>query len=276
MKLRSAGILALMAFSTALPAVAADGGLDRVIEARQLRVGVAMNMPWVAKSAKGELIGYDIDLARLLAKDLGVTPVFVEMPFVELVPRLTKGDIDIVASGLAITPARARVVMFSDSTNRSAIRMVALRSALGNDPAKALAAPGMTIAALAESTDAAAAAAAFPQARILALPTAAEALAALIDGRAQAMVATAPVPRLAATLYDAKLQLLKQPLTYTPEAFAVRSGDGRLLTYLNNWVSFRRADGTLSTMQNNWFGRMDWLRQLEPETARKAAPAPAK
>ena len=276
MNLRFAHLAAFVAIGIAVPAAAAEGGLDRVIDAKQLRVGVAMNTPWVAKSAQGALIGYDIDLAKMLAKDLGVTPVFVEMPFADLVPRLAKGDVDIVASGLAITPARAKTVAFSDSTNQSAIRVVAARKALGKNPAKALATPGMTIAALAESTDAAAAAASFPTAKILTFPTSAEALSALMDGRAQAMVATAPVPRLAATLYDAKLQLLKRPLTFTPEAFAVRPSDNRLLTYLNNWVAIRRADGTLANAQNSWFGRMDWLRQLEPETAPKAAPGPAK
>lgn len=276
MAVRSICCAALIAVFATVPSIAAEGGLDRVIDAKQLRVGVAMNTPWVAKSAKGDLIGYDVDLAKMLAKDLGVTPIFVEMPFGDLVPRLAKGDVDIVASGLAITPARARTVLFSDSTNQSPIRVVASRKALGNDPAKALGSPNMTISALAESTDVDAAAASFPQAKLLTFRTAAEALGALIDGRAQAMVATAPVPRLAATLYDAKLQLLKKPLTYTPEAFALRAGDTRLLTYLNNWVAVRRADGTLSTMQDNWFGRMEWLRLLEPETARKTATSPAK
>ena len=54
------------------------------------------------------------------------------------------------------------------------------------------------------------------------------------------------------------------------------SGKKRASFRVLETTRFRRADGTLSTMQNNWFGRMDWLRQLEPETARKAAPAPAK
>lgn len=248
------------------PAVA-DPSLERVTQAKTLKVGVAINPPWVVKAPSGELTGYDVELARSLATDLGITPRFVEMPFSDLVVRLARGDVDMVASGLAITPSRARQVMFSDVTGRAEIRVVAARTALGKDPAMALSTPGFTIAALADSTDAAAARTAFPTAKIVTFASAAEVLAALLAGTTQAMVATAPVPRLTATLYDAKFELLRRPLTQTPEAFALRPDDARLLVYVNNWIAARTADGTIRNANDFWFGRMTWLRQLEPVSA---------
>ena len=264
---RAALLSAVLALGVAPVARASpiEMSLQRVITAKTLKVGVAVNPPWVIKTASGELVGYDIDLARGLAADLAVTPTFVEMPFADLVPRLASGDIDLVAAGLAITPARAREVVFSDTTGNAAIRVVAARAALGADPEKALGAAGFTIGALANSTDADAARSAFPQARLITYPSAAEALAALLDGRTQAMAATAPVPRLAATLYDAKFQLLRRPLTHTPEAFALRADDTRLLTYVNNWIAARTADGTIASANDYWFGRMTWLRALETD-----------
>ena len=269
-------VLSLVAacMSAAAPTLAIEPSLDRVVSSKTLRVGVAINAPWVVKSQAGELTGYDIDLARGIARDLGVTASFVEMPFADLIPRLAKGDVDIVAAGLAVTPARAREIVFSDVTNSAAIRVVASRAVLGNDPVKALSAAGFTIAALAASTDADAARRAFPAAKVIEYPSAAEALAALLDGKAQAMAATAPVPRLTATLYDAKFQLLRRPLTHTPEAFALRPDDTRLLGFVNNWIAARRADGTIGNANDYWFGHMTWLRTLEPAKAAGAGAKP--
>jgi len=266
-----------VAAATFSASASADPSLERVTQAKVLRIGVAINIPWVVRTAGGQLTGYDVELARALAADLGVAPQFVEMPFGDLVARLARGDVDMVASGLAITPARARAVMFSNTTGSAAIRVVASRAALGTDPAKALSAPGFTIGALADSTDADAARQAFSNAKVVTFPSAADALAALLNGTTQAMVATAPVPRLTATLYDAKFQLLRRPLTHTPEAFALRADDTRLLGYVNNWISAKAPDGTIENANDYWFGRMMWLRSLETDIkSTQASASPTK
>ncbi|MGK6318377.1 transporter substrate-binding domain-containing protein [Sphingomonas sp. DT-204] len=254
-------LIALM--SPMSPAVAADDSLQRVIAAKVLKVGVAPNAPWVIKKPDGSFAGHDIDLVEAFAEDLGVTAQFVEMPFADLVPRLAKGDVDMIAAGIAITPERARSVAFSAPTGMQEIGTVADRKALGTDPATALEKPSFRIAVLAKSTDEAAARNAFPKASVVTYPTAAAALAALIDGQAQAMVATSPVPRMAASLYDAKLRLIGGPLERTGEAFAFRPDDVRLLTYANNWIAARQIDGFIGNVGTHWFDGHKWLRAAE-------------
>lgn len=264
-------ILALSAWLTVLPA-RADDSLKRVIDQKALTVGVAINPPWILKKADGKFAGYDVDLTNALASDLGVELKLVEVPWNDLKARLLKGDFDLIAAGYANTPERAREVVFSNPTGAADIRMVASIAGLGKRPDKALTAPGYKIAVLSNSTDEAAAKEAFPKADILSFDNTTAVFAALIGGDAQAMVATSPTPQMAARLYDAKFKLVGGPLLRTPEAFALRPDDVRLVQYVDNWISARTADGTIAGVRRYWFGGFKWMSRFDtgakPEQAK--------
>ncbi|MDX8497358.1 transporter substrate-binding domain-containing protein [Mesorhizobium sp. VK4C] len=270
-KIIAAIILALSAWLTLLPA-RADDSLKRVIDQKTLTVGVAINPPWILKKADGKFAGYDVDLTNALASDLGVELKLVEVPWNDLKARLLKGDFDLIAAGYANTPERARDVVFSNPTGAADIRVVASIASLGKRPGKALTAPGYKIAVLSNSTDEAAAKEAFPKAEILSFNDTTDVFAALIGGNAQAMVATSPTPQMAARLYDAKFKLVGGPLLRTPEAFALRPDDIRLVQYVNNWIGARTADGTISGVRRYWFGGFKWMSRFDtgakPEQAK--------
>ena len=63
-------------------------------------------------SRSGELIGYEVELARMLAVSMGVTPRFVQIPFPRLLESLEAGEVDLVMSGMTITPKRNSRVAF--------------------------------------------------------------------------------------------------------------------------------------------------------------------
>ncbi len=265
-------IVSLIAALVMLAAPArADDSLQRIITAKALKVGVALNPPWVIKKADGTYAGNDVDLVNALAQDLGVKPNFVEMPFADLIDAVARGDVDLAASGIAITPERARSVAFTAPTGIQRITTVADRKSVGKDPASAMAKPEFKIAVLQSSTDEAAAKGAFPKATVIAYPSAAEALAALLGGSAQAMVATEPVPQMAASLYDAKLRRVGGALQQTAEAFALRPDDARLLTYVNNWIAAGEADGFIRNIGTHWFDGQQWLSAFETEKRPAAA-----
>ncbi|AZO29903.1 transporter substrate-binding domain-containing protein [Mesorhizobium sp. M1B.F.Ca.ET.045.04.1.1] len=270
-KIIAAIILALSAWLTLLPA-RADDSLKRVIDQKTLTVGVAINPPWILKKADGKFAGYDVDLTNALASDLGVELKLVEVPWNDLKARLLKGDFDLIAAGYANTPERARDVVFSNPTGAADIRVVASIASLGKRPSKALTAPGYKIAVLSNSTDEAAAKEAFPKAEILSFNNTTDVFAALIGGNAQALVATSPTPQMAARLYDAKFKLVGGPLLRTPEAFALRPDDIRLVQYVNDWIGARTADGTISGVRRYWFGGFKWMSRFDtgakPEQAK--------
>ncbi|MER8801412.1 transporter substrate-binding domain-containing protein [Mesorhizobium sp. M0018] len=271
-KMIATTILALSAWlALSLLPARADDSLKRIIDQKTLTVGVALNPPWILKKADGKFAGYDVDLTSALASDLGVDLKLVEVPWNDLKTRLLKGDFDMIAAGYASTPERAREVVFSNQTGTADIRMVATIASLGKRPGKAVAAPGYKIAVLSNSTDEAAAKEAFPKATILSFDNTSDVFAAIIGGDAQAMVATSPTPQMAARLYDAKLTMVGGPLLRTPEAFAMRPDDVRLIQYVNNWIGARTADGTIGGVRRYWFGSFKWM--LRFDTSAKPEPA---
>ncbi len=80
-----------------------------------LIVGTSPDFPpfeYVAKN--GSIVGFDIDLIRLLAHKIGYKGIkIVSMDFDSLIPALLHGKIDVIAAGMSITPQREKVVAFT-------------------------------------------------------------------------------------------------------------------------------------------------------------------
>ena len=79
-----------------------------------LRIGLeAAYPPFEATDDRGEVEGFDVDLARALAESLGRPAVFRNMKFDALIPELQAGRIDVICSGMSFLPERELVVDFS-------------------------------------------------------------------------------------------------------------------------------------------------------------------
>ncbi len=78
-----------------------------------LRVGMATVYRPFAFKEDGKLQGVEADFAAQLGKDLGVDVTLVELPWDQLIPALRKGQIDVIMSGMSITPERSKLVAFT-------------------------------------------------------------------------------------------------------------------------------------------------------------------
>ncbi len=87
--------------------------LQEVLNTGTLRVGVTLYAPWAARAANGELVGFEVDVAKQLAADMRVKAELRAYDVERLIPALEAGEIDLIAAGLTITPARALHVNFS-------------------------------------------------------------------------------------------------------------------------------------------------------------------
>ena len=74
--------------STAL--AASQDVFDQIIKKGEIRVGISIMAPWVMKDKNGKYIGFEIDIAKQLASDMGVKLVLKEYPWNELIPKLIK------------------------------------------------------------------------------------------------------------------------------------------------------------------------------------------
>lgn len=97
----------------AAPAASADL-LSDIRQRGVLRVGVAVGVPLFSYlDARQELVGSDVDTARLLASDLGARLEIVRLTNAERITALEAGAVDVVVSSLSITPEREQVVGLS-------------------------------------------------------------------------------------------------------------------------------------------------------------------
>ena len=87
------------------------------IEARKvLRVGYLPDaLPFAFFNQRGDLVGFDIELAHRLAREMNVTLAFVPVDRARMAEQLADGYCDLVMSGVAVTTNRARQLLFSDA-----------------------------------------------------------------------------------------------------------------------------------------------------------------
>lgn len=76
-------------------------------------VGVEASFPPWAYVESGEYKGIAIDAMRKIAEDAGIEIEFKDLPFPSLIPALSAGKIDILATGLTVTKERSKVIDFS-------------------------------------------------------------------------------------------------------------------------------------------------------------------
>jgi polar amino acid transport system substrate-binding protein len=91
--------------------------LERVRQAGVLRWGgdIQGGEPYVFEDPDhpGQLVGFEVELADAIARELGVRAEFVQNDWSNLVPSLDRGSFDVAMNGLEVTPARADTVAFT-------------------------------------------------------------------------------------------------------------------------------------------------------------------
>ena len=257
------GLLAAL-IALAAPAMQADA-VDDIRARGTLRVGVSLFEPWTMRAEDGTLSGFEVDVAGQLARDLGVSPQLHVYEWDKIIDALEKGEIDVIAAGMAITPARALRVAFSvpyaDSgvsiaTNTTMTRAIGGLSELNT--------PDIHIATVSETQAAGIAATLFDKARISTYTQPAEAEQQVLDGKAHVYLATVPEVRFLALRHPQQIDVpLSEPLIESKAGLAVQRDAQGLLNYLNAWVTARQADRWLATHHRHWFDSVHWLESGE-------------
>lgn len=122
MRLFSLVLVSLLALPA--PGLAAD--LPEIKARGQLIAATSGNLPPVTYlNDKNELIGYDIEVGRFIAKHLGVKLDIVRLDWKGILPGLQTGRFDAVFSNVNITPERKEIFDYSIPYSRSAVVVVA-------------------------------------------------------------------------------------------------------------------------------------------------------
>jgi polar amino acid transport system substrate-binding protein len=239
--------------------------IDEISRRGVLKVGMSTFVPWAMNDKNGQLIGFEIDVAKRLAKDLGVDVEFVPTKWSGIIPALLTGKFDVIIGGMGIRPERSLKVNFTIPYDYSGMAIVANKeTAPGYGSLEEFDNPDVTVVARIGTTAADAAKKYMPNANIKLFDDEAQALQELKTGRAHAMVASAPLPAFQAienpdTLY------LPIPGTFTrePIGFAIRKREADALNVFNSWIRVVDSEGWLAERKAYWFESRDWQSALE-------------
>ena len=255
-----------------LPAAAQESGpaIEQIRKRGVMRVGVSTFVPWVMRDKNGDLIGYEVDVANRLGKDLGVKVEFVPTAWDGIIPALQAGRFDLIIGGMTPTPPRMQSIDFTNPYSYTGIGLVAnSRIAGGRKSAADFNAPDVIIAMRRGVAAVADVQKQMPKAQIVFFDDDAQAQLEVVNGKAHAFVASEPKPTFA---YLDNRTVLYKPfdafLADSFEAMGMRKGDPQTQQVLNEWIAERFKDGFLKERRTYWFATRDWADKL-PAEARK-------
>ncbi len=238
--------------------------LEQILKRGVIRVGMSTFVPWAMRDKEGNLIGFEVDVANRLAKDMGVNIEFIPTKWSGIIPALLTGKFDVVIGGMGIRPDRNLKVNFSIPYDYSGQSIMAHKEmAKGFNNLSDFNTPEIAIAARIGTTAAAAAQKYMPKAQLKLFDDESQAVQELLNGRVHAMVASAPLPAYQVIKNPDKLFLpLEDSFTREPNGFAIRKSDLDTLNYFDNWIRFVEAEGWLKERKDYWFGTRDWENQV--------------
>ncbi|MEE8057167.1 MAG: transporter substrate-binding domain-containing protein [Pseudomonadales bacterium] len=237
---------------------------QEVLDSGQLRIGVSIFSPWVMKAKDGQLIGSEIDMARRLAVDMGLSPEFGLYEWKKLIPALENGEIDIIVSGMGIKPKRALRVNFSRPYGDVGVGLAAnTRLTADFSSLDDMKKQGVNIGVIADTVSADVAKRLFSKTTIKYFSTEDEVQQALLKGDVHAVIAASPLPKFLSLKYPEQIDVpLAKPLLNFKEGLAINKGDADFLNFLDAWVVARTADAWIPSTRHYWFETLEWQEQL--------------
>lgn len=238
-------------FMFAQPAMA---DLADILSAGKIKIAVPENFPpFGALGASGEHEGYDVDVAKLIAEDLGVELELVPVTSKQRIPFLETDRVDLVISSMGANPARAKSIWFS--------------SAYAPFFSGAFAAPGMAISSPADLSgkkvgltsgtleDLEITKVAPADAEIIRFGDNAATLAAYASGQTDVLVTGNTVAADFGKANADKPIETKFIVKNSPCFIGVKKGSFDLLQWVNVFVLHKTLGGELNAMSQKWFGQ---------------------
>ncbi len=259
-----AGLILLSACAHSPEKIAAAGptsGLQKILEKGELVVGMTGKQPPLnMKNPQGRIIGLEPDLARMMAGAMGISVNLKLMDFFELFPALETGQIDMILSGMTITPDKNLKVAFVGPyfvTGKvfltKADHIVKCQELCDVDS------PQTTLTALKGSTSQQFAEKMIPKAKLIPARDYEEAIGWVIEEKADAMIADQLTCLLAVIRHpDQGLLTSMKTFSQEPLGIALPGTDPLLINWVENFLKALQGSGELKKIVEHWINNEIW------------------
>ncbi len=246
-------------------AFADNSTIEKAEKRGALRVGFSSFVPWAMQNKAGEFIGFEIDVARRLSKDLGLRFQPTPTAWAGIIPALLANKVDVIIGGMGISEERLKQVDFTIPYDYAVMDIMAnIEKSSSLRTMEDFNKPEVIITARTGTTPAIIAKEMFPNATHRFFADEAPAVEEVLSGRAHAFISTAPLPAFTVVENPDKVFIpFDLPDTYDqPIAFAVKKNDKETLEVFNEWIKKVEAEGWLQERAHYWFRTKDWEKDL--------------
>ncbi|MEK1907189.1 MAG: transporter substrate-binding domain-containing protein [Pseudomonas sp.] len=256
----------LVLSACALSGLAHAGTVDDAVKRGTLRVGMDPTyMPFEMTNKRGEIIGFEVDLLKAMAKAMGVKLELVSTSYDGIIPALLTDKFDMIGSGMTLTQERNLRVNFTSPFIVVGQTLLIRKDLQGEIKSyKDLNASKYRITSKIGTTGEMVAKKLIAQAQYHGFDNEQEAVMDVVNGKADAFIYDAPYNVVAVNKAGAgKLVFLPEPFTYEPLAFGLKKGDYDSINWINNWLLQIQKDGTYDRIHAKWFENTNWLKDME-------------
>ncbi|NIE84997.1 MULTISPECIES: transporter substrate-binding domain-containing protein [unclassified Burkholderia] len=227
--------------------------LDEAKQRGTLRIGLEGTFPpFNSKAPSGELVGYDVDIAKAVAAKLGLKPEFVTTEWSGIIAGLQAGKFDVIVNQVGVTDKRKEVLDFSPAYTYSAAQLIqrkddtrnfkSLDELKGKKLGVGLGTNYMDVAKSVPGID------------VKTYPGAPEYLRDLAAGRLDAALNDRLM--LAYLLKNSQLPLRTGATLEAgqPSAIPFKKGNPKFAKAIDDAMTQLEADGTFTKISDKWFG----------------------
>jgi polar amino acid transport system substrate-binding protein len=241
--------------------------IEEILRNGELRVGFESGyMPFEMTDKTGAFIGFDIDMAKEMAKAMNVKFVPVNTAWDGIIPALLTKKFDIIMSGMTVTQERNLKINFADPYIVVGQTVIINKKHQGKIKSyKDLNDPKYIVTSKLGTTGEQSVKRLIPKAQYKSFEEEVTAAMEVVGGKADAFVYDLPfcVVFMAQQGGAGQLVFLDKPFTFEPLAWAVRKGDPDFLNWLNNFLAQVKNDGRYERIYEKWIKSTDWIKDVK-------------
>jgi len=206
-----------------------------------------------------------VDLAKVMAKAMGVKFVPVNMEFDGIIPALLTNKIDVITAGMTVNQERNLQINFANPFMVVGQTVLLNKNLAGKVKSyKDLNDPQYTIVSKLGTTGEQAAKRFLPKAKYKSFDLETDAALEVLNGKAAAMIYDLPFNAIfMADQGKDRLIFLDKPFTYEPLGWGLRKGDPDFLNFLNNFLTQIKNDGRYDKLYHKWFESTAWRKKIQ-------------
>ena len=247
--------------------LSSESVIETIKKRGALKVGMSTFVPWAMRDKNGELVGFEIDVAKKVAADMDVDVEFVPTSWDGIIPALIAGKFDVIIGGMSVRPQRNLTINFTIPYAHSGMGIAANKAMAADmkwpddyDSAD------VTFSCRRGATSCSDVDRLFPKATVRKFDDDVQAFQEVLNGNAHAVLSSYPKPVEWASGNPEHIFLpTTDNLSQGDEAFGLRKGDPDALNFFSNWILVNTTNRWLAERHHYWFKTRDWVGQVNPD-----------